>query len=160
MADDTSFADLVRRGEAPLPGEHTAPRRAAVSHTATLLPPDSDRPLDNVPDVHRANGIGERDLQKMRRATPEAELDLHGLTIEEAYTTLDNFLQGAQARHCKTVEIIHGRGLHGDGGGILRAKTRQWLLGSPAVLAYVEPPKNSGAVIVLLRQPRRPRQKP
>lgn len=166
MADKPSFADYMRRGEVPLPQAHEGapqPRHgdSAQAHGGgsaqhSILPPDSDREITDIAESYRHNGIGEKDLQKLRRSAPEGELDLHGLTVAEAHAALDNFLQRAAVNRWQIVEIIHGRGLHSNnsGGGILRGKTRQWLSGCPAVLAFIQPPKNSGAVLVLLRQPR------
>ena len=51
---------------------------------------------------------------------PEAELDLHGLTKDEANIALINFLTRARANRLLTVRIIVGQGRHSpDGKGIL-----------------------------------------
>ncbi len=44
--------------------------------------------------------------------TPEAVLDLHGFTKEEAKEELSLFLINARTRHLKKVKIITGQGWH------------------------------------------------
>ena len=62
---------------------------------------------------------------------PEVELDLHGLTKDEASTALTSFLARARADRLLTVRIVVGQGRHSAEGksilpdyvaGLLRAK--------------------------------------
>ena len=88
---------------------------------------------------------------------PEAELDLHGLTVEEACTKVRFFLQDALYQGCRTVLVITGKGSHSSDGPVLRIAMER-LLGSQSelVLEWGMAPQRyggSGALIVFLRQP-------
>ncbi|OGT37063.1 MAG: hypothetical protein A3F12_01040 [Gammaproteobacteria bacterium RIFCSPHIGHO2_12_FULL_38_14] len=82
----------------------------------------------------------------------EAELDLHGLTIEEAKLTLRYFLSDCIAQKKRVVLIIHGKGRHGKL-PILKNKINHWLKNTPLILAFSSAPAScGGAVYVLLKQ--------
>ena len=153
---DKKFADYVKAGQVPLPNTAvTAAKSHPAAAGAAVLLPLGDRALYdnyNAPEqaMYQQNGIADKLLHKLRRQPADTELDLHGMTVTEAHEALTRFLGQAQQQRWRTVEIIHGRGLHGD--GVLRGCTRYWLQHCDAVLAYCEPPRNSGAVIALLRR--------
>lgn len=151
MKDKQQFADYFAAGEVPL----NRPRRAAppAVRPVTLPPYSGDFDASGYEDkrCHCHNGVSEKELRKLRKASGGRRLDLHGMTSEEAYRGIQRLLSGAIAAGVRVVEIVHGRGIHSASGGILRGKTRYWLCHCDQVLAYCEPPNNSGAVLVLLR---------
>jgi DNA-nicking Smr family endonuclease len=54
------------------------------------------------------------------RATPESEIDLHGMTGDAAEKALIGFLRRERRRGRTIVRVIHGKGLHSEGGvGVL-----------------------------------------
>ena len=59
------------------------------------------------------------------------ELNLIGMTTDEAIPTLDKYLDDAYLAHLPTARIIHGRGT-----GALKAAVHQLLRRSPVVAAY------------------------
>lgn len=61
----------------------------------------------------------------------EEELDLHRLTVDEAITQLDQFLNTAFQAGLYRVRIVHGKGT-----GILRQEVRRYLSGHPLVKSY------------------------
>jgi len=94
---------------------------------------------------------------KLRRGhwSVQAELDLHGLTTDEAHDALSDFIVAARARHQRCVRVIHGKGLTSPGKEpVLKGKVRRWLAHWDEVLAYAEAPRHAGgggAVLVLLK---------
>lgn len=101
------------------------------------------------------------------KLSPEARLDLHGLTLAEAHPQLIGFVLGAQAQGLRLVLVITGKGRRpSDDGpvpqrhGILRHQVPQWLAQAPlgqAVLQVAEAHLRhggSGAFYVYLRRPR------
>ena len=52
----------------------------------------------------------------IRSLKPEASIDLHGLTQEEAWRALNDFVSAAKHRGLKKILIIHGKGIHSPGG--------------------------------------------
>ncbi len=103
------------------------------------------------------NGLNRMTLRDLRRSRwpIQDELDLHGLTNDEARKLLANFLHHAVQRGLRCVNVIHGKGWRSEGrDGILKVNTRHWLTQHPNVLAFCEAPPNAGgggAVRVLLK---------
>jgi len=105
---------------------------------------------------HRKNGIQNRTMQKLKRGrfTVGAELDLHSMTTETAYSVLLEFIEHAQSDSLESIRIIHGKGLRSEHGPRLKLMTQQLLREHPGVLAYTTcKPANggAGAVEVLLK---------
>ena len=102
-------------------------------------------------------GLGTDVLSKLRRGhwSLQGELDLHGLTSDEARDTLADFLLDARARGARCVRVIHGKGLTSPKKEpVLKGKVRNWLAHWDDVLAYCEAPPHAGgggAVLILLR---------
>lgn len=84
--------------------------------------------------VERPPARGERDpegLGRMMAAKVQAvspEVDLRGLTVEEATATVDKYLDDAVLAGLKQVRLIHGKGT-----GALRRALGEWLRGDPRV---------------------------
>lgn len=51
----------------------------------------------------------------LRNMSPEARIDLHGLTRDEAWTKLDGFVNDCIRKGLKKILIIHGKGNHNKG---------------------------------------------
>ncbi len=121
----------------------------------TLL--DSDEALS-----FSRNGISSDTLRKLRRGhwVVQASLDLHGLRTDEARVAFAEFLKQCGQREIRCVRIIHGKGLGSAGKTpVLKGKVLAWLMQKDEVLAFCQAPANdggSGAVRVLLKQPRHP----
>ena len=140
----------------------------AVSKTHHLRRPDIAREPMRAKETMaalapgRSPDLDRRTLQRLRRGhlRPEARLDLHGMTQDQAYRSLMSFLEDSQAGGKRCVLVITGRGRTSDGGGILRKETPGWL-NSPMsrlrVLAFATAmPRDGGvgALYVLLRRGR------
>jgi DNA-nicking Smr family endonuclease len=106
---------------------------------------------------HLRPGLPRDTLRRLRRGqwAIRAELDLHGLTREEARAALAAFLHECRRRDLRCVRIIHGKGLGSKNREpVLKQKVRTWLMQRDDVLAFVEARPcdgGSGAVLVLLR---------
>jgi DNA-nicking Smr family endonuclease len=105
-------------------------------------------------------GFDERVLKKLRAGdfAPQASLDLHGKTRDEAKHAVEAFIQKARIAGHRCVLVVTGRGLHSEELPVLKAGVQQWLTrGRTArqVLAFCSArPKDggTGAVYVLLRR--------
>jgi DNA-nicking Smr family endonuclease len=95
-------------------------------------------------------------LRKLRRThwVIQANLDLHGLTGDEAVAETAVFLAGCKRSGVRCVRIIHGKGLRSPGREpVLKRRIRKLLTRRDEVLAFVEPRAahgGGGAVVVLL----------
>ena len=92
--------------------------------------------VEDVPDKEPALGIplSESPLKKTRTSpedsvsSPDAELDLHGKTREEAIMMVQNFVMTCHANQFRTALIITGKGLHsGNLGPVLKREVQLWL---------------------------------
>lgn len=75
---------------------------------------------------------------KKGRMSPEARLDLHGMTIAQAHPVLTRFILDAVAMDRRLVLVITGKGKHRDDGGpipvrhgVLRHQVPHWLNSAP-----------------------------
>lgn len=71
---------------------------------------------------------------KRGKLSPEARIDLHGMTLAEAHPALISFIMGAQTDGLRLVLVITGKGKDRDTGGpiptrfgVLRHQVPQWL---------------------------------
>lgn len=103
-------------------------------------------------------GMSQMALRKLRRGhwIIESELDLHGLTRDEARVRVAEFLNACKKRGLRCVRIIHGKGLGSKNREpVLKNKVRTWLMQRDEVLAFTQARPadgGSGAVLVMLKQ--------
>lgn len=105
-----------------------------------------------------SSGIPHKTMKRLRRGEirREAELDLHGLTVEGARRSLNLLLQEARSHDWRCLRIIHGKGLRSPGDRpTLKTRLNSWLRQREDVLAFCSAsPRDggTGAVYVLLRR--------
>lgn len=86
----------------------------------------------------------------------EARLDLHGLTHDDARSTLERFIQRAHADQARAVLVITGKGTTGE--GVLRRFAPEWLRGPvlrPLIAGVSEADRRhggAGALYVVLKR--------
>ena len=95
----------------------------------------------------RRPGIGPdvpRDLRRGRWSV-RAQIDLHGMTVDDARCAVAEFLKNARKQELFCVRIIHGKG-NGTPGriGVLREVVRRWLKQRDEVVAFCEPRELTG----------------
>lgn len=109
-------------------------------------------------------GLDLKLLGKLKAGTysPEAHLDMHGMTLEQAYDNMVDFIRYHYLEGKRTVLLIPGRGRNSpDGQSILRRAVQTWLTRDPfkrVVLAFCTArPQHggAGALYVLLRKHRK-----
>ena len=71
----------------------------------------------------------------------EEEIDLHGMTVDEALPKVDEFLHGAYEAGLYRVWVIHGKGT-----GILRREVKNFLRKHPLVSSQRTAESNSGGM--------------
>jgi DNA mismatch repair protein MutS2 len=77
--------------------------------------------------------------------TMSAEIDLHGLTVEEALDRVQQALSDAMLADVSELRFIHGRS-----GGRIRTTLQQCLRDTPSVRKFRLDPRNEGVTIVSL----------
>lgn len=104
-------------------------------------------------------GVPSAAVRKLKRGgwVLRAELDLHGMTGDQARLAVATFLHDSLRREIRCVRIIHGKGLGSKNREpILKHKVRHWLMQRDDVLAFCQARQvdgGAGAVVVLLKSP-------
>ena len=113
---------------------------------------DPRRPNDVLPGIaerlSRAPlNMDNKAYTRMKRGKlkPEARIDLHGMTLQQAHPELIGFILKSHANGCRLVLVITGKGKPGQGEdiiprrtGVLRHKVPQWLRLAPVSSAILE----------------------
>lgn len=114
---------------------------------------------DSAPDEGELNPLAGNRLRQVRRGIVSVnhQIDLHGLTREEALEALSRFLLSAQKKGQRAVLVITGKGNHSSDEPVLHQAVASWLrdAGRVTVLEFAPAPREmggSGAYVVFLRQ--------
>jgi len=115
---------------------------------------------DNIPDSTAAvTPSGSSRLRQLRRGTIrlDYELDLHGLTRDEALDALAMFIGGAFRRQQQAVLVITGRGNHSPEEPVLKKAVEKWLreTGKEMIAEFLQAPRQmggDGAIVVFLKK--------
>jgi len=106
--------------------------------------------------VFRRPGVQDSVIRKLRRGQyrVEAEIDLHGLIVDQARPALRAFLARAIADGRRCVRVIHGKGLRsGSRGPVLKNAVNLILRKTAPVVAFCSARRvdgGTGAIYVLL----------
>jgi DNA-nicking Smr family endonuclease len=114
---------------------------------------------DSVPDEGELQPLAGNRLRQVKRGIVSVshQLDLHGLTREEALDALPRFLLSARKKGQKAVLVITGKGNHSSEEPVLHQAVASWLrdAGRGTILEFAPAPREmggSGAYVVFLRQ--------
>ena len=140
----------------PLPRDEVVARRTFL-HEVEKLQLDV-RFQDQLPEEEELRPLSGNRLRQLKRGIIELErqLDLHGLTREEALAALGPFLQAARLAGEKAVLVITGKGRHSAEGPVLQQVVAGWLRdqGREMISEYAPAPQEmggSGAFVIFLR---------
>jgi DNA-nicking Smr family endonuclease len=99
------------------------PRPSRLPSAATSRSPTTSQQVPQVfdPDVDRALSRGKR--------SPEAKLDLHGMTLAGAERAASQFLAESSEQGRRVVLIVTGKGLRLEGGRVFGGRIRAEFLG-------------------------------
>jgi len=106
--------------------------------------------------LHRREGVPESVLRRLRQGlyAVRDEIDLHGMTQDEARVALAGFLAESMLHGNRCVRVIHGKGRgSGQRGPVLKSAVNRWLRRHGDVRAFCSARRNdggTGAVYVLL----------
>jgi DNA-nicking Smr family endonuclease len=113
---------------------------------------------DTFPEEDELKPLGANRLRQLKKGIVrvERQLDLHGLTRDEALEALLRFLRNARVHGEKSVLVITGKGLNSPGEPVLLQAVTAWLreAGKEYVLEFAPAPSEmggSGAFVVFLR---------
>jgi DNA-nicking Smr family endonuclease len=146
-----------RRRPVPRARFARAERHAVLEESIGPPAPELDiQPGDAL--SHRRDGVPETVLKRMRRGAYriEAQIDLHGLTLEAGKQVLRDFIAASLDSRLRVVRIVHGKGMRsGRRGPVLKQAVNSMLRRQAAVLAFTSAgirDGGTGATLVLLRE--------
>ncbi|WP_079437518.1 Smr/MutS family protein [Zoogloea sp. LCSB751] len=160
---DKNLAAVARPTPAPLPRKREEDERE-VLREALETPLSFEDRLDMGDEAaYLRVGLPRRILTDLRRGrwVVQGELDLHGLTRDEARAALAHFIAQALLQGRRCLRVIHGKG-HGSPGRIpvLKHLSRGWLAQREDILAFCQARPHDGgdgALLVLLQAGGAPR---
>lgn len=149
---------------APTPKRKKNPRKIVIRPPVVELTPLTDYDNEQVtaeePLAFIRPGLQPRYFRDLKNGhiPIEAELDMHGLSVDEARLRLQKFLPRCYEQNIRVVHIIHGKGQRGSSAKpTLKNKVNTWLRQFDSVIAFCScMPRDggNGAVYVLLKRQR------
>jgi DNA-nicking Smr family endonuclease len=153
---DKGRAEVPRQRPEPHPHQRERDERAAMRETLSDEVDVESLLLTDDGLSFRRPGIGADVPVRLRRGqwALQGELDLHGLTREEARERLSAFLREAHRRGQRCVRVVHGKGNGSPGRQpVLKDKVLRWLAQRVEVIAFAQASGaqgGAGALLVLL----------
>jgi DNA-nicking Smr family endonuclease len=97
--------------------------------------------VDPVTAWLRINGVYDKDAEnpeaeerqaaerrrRLRMKKPDAILDLHGFTRDEAWASMETFFDESRRQGLEKVLLIHGKGNHSEGEAVLKRAVLQFI---------------------------------
>jgi len=161
-------AQQVLRPKTPAPKSDIPLFQIGERRTETALPQHHSTDIsDHV--ARQPLRMDRKNFGKLKRGklSPEARIDLHGMTVDQAHPVLTRFILDSHAQQRRLVLVITGKGKTRDDDGpipvrrgVLRHQVPHWLHTPPlshAVLQITEAHLKhggGGAYYVYLRRPR------
>ena len=145
----------------------TLPKFKVGSKSRNAAPGDNLAPTLSERLADEPVRMDQKAFQRLKRGRlyPEARIDLHGMTLDQAHPALTGFVMRCYAEGCRLVLVITGKGKSRDDGGpipvrfgVLKHQVPQWLKMAPlgqVVLQVTEAHQKhggSGAYYVYLRR--------
>jgi len=137
--EDTEIWERVKKTTKPLHTNHTphefqnamatveAAKPIQIKPNPRVLRPYRSEPEITVSLAPKPNLLDQSTTRKISKGKIEidSKIDLHGLTQAEAYSRLYRFIEMAYATGRRTILVITGKGVKGE--GILKAMVPRWL---------------------------------
>ena len=161
--DTRNRVELERAAPAPAPVKREADERAALNESLAAPLSFEDRLDMGDEAAFLRTGLPRRVLSDLRRGrwVLQGQIDLHGLTRDEARDALGQFLSSCLQQGRRCIRVIHGKGLGSPGRvSILKQLSRGWLAQREEILAFCQAGPHdggSGALLVLIRAQNAPR---
>jgi DNA-nicking Smr family endonuclease len=160
---DRGLAETGRPRPTPEPLQRQADERAALREALSDEVDVESLLLTDDGLSFRRPGVPLDVVTRLRRGqwAIQNQIDLHGLTRDEARDALAGFVRSAHLRDQRCLRVVHGKG-HGSPGRqpVLKGKVQRWLAQCGEVVAFTQasgPQGGAGAILVLLDSRRQPR---
>jgi DNA-nicking Smr family endonuclease len=161
-----SMSDVKRLGPEPSVGKKkvaASPVPKKIDDEERRLFLDSVKRMDvtfrdEIPNVQPIRPAAANRMRQLKAGAIRInlELDLHGMSRDEALESIKHFITGAYNRGQKVVLVITGKGNNSPGAPVLQAAVVSWLreAGKKMVAEFAPAPQQmggSGALVVFLK---------
>ena len=133
----------------------TAAKKTATRALEEWLSANDVRDKDQEPEGGLCVAERNRESRRLSDLRPQASLDLHGMTGDEAESAIADFLRSAHRMGLEKVLVIHGKGLHSAGAPVLKKVARRSIETEPLAGRFGAADKadgGSGALWVLMKK--------
>jgi DNA-nicking Smr family endonuclease len=104
------------------------------------------------PELNGSRPSAAERRRQLAARRPDASIDLHGLTHNEAWNALEQFFEAGRRRGFAKLSIIHGKGNHSPGEAVLKRTVKEFIERCPFAGASGHGPEGgTGATWVLLK---------
>ena len=132
-----NFEDILNQWEKQSSGSAGSKKAGTGEAAPEAIPQEQASPIDI---WLRRNGVYDKDAvvedksrsaaerrRRLRAKKPGAELDIHGLILDEAWEALQGFFDTARREGLEKILIIHGKGNHSAGEAVLKRAVREFV---------------------------------
>lgn len=162
-------AERLHPEKGPAHGPLPKPIKKPSARSPQLQPKDLKTTVSIPPVIHTKPRMDQKQFGRMKRGklVPEARIDLHGMTLDQAHPALIRFILRSQSEGKRLVLVITGKGKSPDTfdptpqhRGILRRQVPHWLEIPPLTQAVLQVTPahirhgGEGALYVYLRKGR------
>jgi DNA-nicking Smr family endonuclease len=88
---------------------------------------DKDAEAEDPVSAADPRGCAAERRRRLLKKKPDAVLDLHNLTRDEAWIVMDGFFRNARSQRFEKLLIIHGKGNHSEGEAVLKRASREFI---------------------------------
>ena len=154
------FGDILDEWDKIKKDREASPSPAKAKERGSALEAWLDAEGVEDKDAARLPDASERREEARRLAAlkPQASLDLHGMSAEEAESAIARFIESSSRNGLEKVLVIHGKGLHSEGGrGVLKQAARRAVEAHRLAGRFGEAARaegGSGALWVMIRSGR------
>ena len=134
------FGDILNKWEQQRPGTAKSNTAGNTAGNDPSGDPSIEKKISPMDAWLRANEIYDKDAldlgrqhsaqekrRRLRNKKPEAQLDIHGQTRDEAWLSLETFFAEAREKGLEKILVIHGKGNHSAGEAVLKRAVMEFI---------------------------------
>jgi len=88
---------------------------------------DKNKVYPQYDEPEKTGNIPGQKRSRLLKKQPDAEIDLHGMNSDEAWTALENFFTLSKNAGYEKLLIIHGKGNHQNSSSVIREVARRFI---------------------------------
>ena len=111
-----NFGDILNKWENRGPGRKDGEKKPNVMDSWLRSNEVYDKDAE-----HKETAVSAQEKRRrLKNKKPDAEIDIHGMTRDEAWQKLEIFFNESKTAGCEKILVIHGKGNHSAGEAVLK----------------------------------------